>query len=106
MFHTRNMMLGFPCVIFWSILGGFAYGESIATWDILYFMFFASMGMVIFSALAMYALRTKKEEVAEGDEFIDEGKDDLHYIDEGKEDEPVSGRTKKLRNRADKRRNR
>ena len=108
MFATKQMMLGFACVIFWAILGGYAYTISVYTWDPYYFIFFASFGMAIFCALAMYALRTKKEEEEEGDEFIDEGKDDIRYIDEGKEEtegEPkVSKQTKAVRGRADNRR--
>jgi len=34
---------------------------------------------------AAYGLRTKKEDAAIGDEFIDEGKDDITFIDEGKD---------------------
>jgi hypothetical protein len=84
MFHSRNMMLGFPCFIFWALLGGYSYTLSTATWDIYYLLFFASLlGMAPFSAFAAYGLRTKKEDLADGDEFIDEGKDDLKFIDEG-----------------------
>lgn len=112
MFHTRNMMLGFPCVIFWAILGGYAYTESTTAWgDWQYYLFFAcTFGMTIFCALAMFVLRTKKEEVAEGDELIDEGKDDLRYTDEGKSEEGnlegsgMSKRTKGIRGRAKQRR--
>ena len=75
MFATKNVMLGFPCVIFWAIAGGQAYTLSVATWDIYYFMFIGSvLGMAIFSALAMYGLR--KKDLAPPD--IGEGK----YIDE------------------------
>ena len=84
MFHSKSAMLGFPCLIFWAILGGFAYTESSTPWgDWQYYLFFGSFGMAIFSAFAAYGLRTKKEELAEGDEFIDEGKDDVKFIDEG-----------------------
>ena len=108
MFQNKSSLLGFPCLIFWSILGGYCYQQSAAAWDINYLMFFGSFGMAIFTAFAAYALRTKKEELAEGDEFIDEGKDDMVFIDEGKPDdtgdEPVSSQRKALRGRADKRR--
>ena len=111
MFMSKQMMLGFPCVIFWSVLGAFAYGESSTPWgDWQFFLFFGSMGMTIFSALAMYGLRTKKEELAEGDEFIDEGKDDLKFIDEGgneprsQDGEPPYSRTQAIRDRARRRR--
>lgn len=101
MFHTKQMMLGFPCVIFWAILGGYCYLDSTATWDWQYFVFFGSMGMVIFSLLAMYALRTRKEEKKEGDELIDEGKEKEKFVDE---DDDVSPRRKAVRKRADARR--
>ena len=87
LFSTRQMLLGFPSVIFWAIAGGEAYTLSTATWDIYYFIFFACMGMTIFSALAMYALRTKKEEIQEGEGFIDEVKDTTKYLDEGKDEQ-------------------
>jgi len=84
MFATRNSMLGFPCLIFWAILGGYAYTQSTVTWDWQYFLFFASIFMGVFCAFAAYALRTKKEEAREGDLFFDEGGDkDVKFIDEG-----------------------
>jgi len=74
MFTTRNMMLGFPSAIFWGIFGGYAYLQSATTWDWQYILFFASMGMVIFSMFAAFALR--KKDLAEPDadrgKFIDE----------------------------------
>lgn len=84
MFSTRQMMLGFPCAIFWAILGGFAYTQSVIDWDLFYLVFFASMGMTIFSVLAMYGLRTKKQEIRDGDSFLDEPGHDPKYMDEGK----------------------
>ncbi len=129
MFHTRQMMLGFPCAIFWAVLGGYAFTQSVTEGDIFYLLFFASMGMTIFSVLAMYGLKTKKQEIQDGDSFLDEqGKDD-RYFDEGKNprgqadpsmeiaeagdsmqfsaSEPsrrVSKRSKEIRNRAERRR--
>lgn len=86
MFATRSMMLGFPSLIFYAVAGGMAYQESTVMWDIYYLIFFACMGMVIFSSLAMYTLRTKKQEIQEGDQFIDEaGGDTTRYLDEGRE---------------------
>lgn len=83
MFMSRSAMLGFPCAIFWAVLGGFSYTQSAATWDIPYFLFFASFGMAIFSMLAAFGLRTKKEEAEEGDLYFDEGgDDDVKFIDE------------------------
>lgn len=82
MFQSHNLMLGFPCFIFWAILSGYCYQQSTATWDLYYLTFFGTMGMAIFSAFAAYGLRTKKEELGSGEEYIDEGKDDLAFIDE------------------------
>ena len=84
MFLSKSMMLGFPCVIFWAVLGGYAYVESAGAWtDWQFFLAIGCLlGMVPFSAFAAYGLRTKKEDVADGDEFIDEGKDDVRFIDE------------------------
>ena len=77
-------MLGFPSVIFWALLGGYAYTQKTGTWEDWNFLlaFACLLGMTTFSALAANALKTKKEELGEGDEFIDEGKDDLKFIDE------------------------
>ena len=74
MFASKNSMLGFPCGIFWGILGGYAYSESIATWDTHYFLFFASMGMVIFTIFAAFALRKRDLDEPAEDEggYIDE----------------------------------
>jgi len=112
MFATGSMMLGFPSALFWAILGGWAYTESSIPWgDWQYFLFFASMGMTVFTMFAAYGLRTKKEELEEGDEFIDEGKDDLKFIDEGgngsgseEPPEPTYSRAQRLRDRVRKRR--
>ena len=115
MFQSRQAMLGFPCLIFWAILSGYCYQQSTVTWDIYYLTFFGSMGMAIFSAFAAFALRTKKEELSDGDEFIDEGKDDVKFIDEGGknstednadgEDKPRR-QARDIRGRAEKRRSR
>lgn len=111
MFATRSMMLGFPSLIFWAILGGYAYTQSTADWDIYYFLFIAStLGMTIFCALAMYGLRERheaygEEEMEKGEgEYIDEvehKESDNVFIDEKVE---PSKRTQALRERAKKRR--
>lgn len=114
MFQSRQAMLGFPCLIFWAIMGGYCYQESTATWDIYYLTFFGSIGMAIFCAFAAFGLRTKKEELAEGDEFIDEGKDDVKFIDEdgkdnsteSEDDEKPRRTSREIRERADRRRTR
>ena len=74
MFATRNSMLGFPSGIFWAVLGGYSYQRSLATWDWQYLLFFAAMGMVIFSILAAFALRKKDLDEPAEDEgaYIDE----------------------------------
>lgn len=103
MFATKSMLLGFPCLIFWAIFGGYCYTISTATWDMYYFLFFGAMGMAIFCVLAAYALRTRKEEAEEGDHLIDEGADkDVKYIDE--EQDGVSRFQRKVRDNAERRR--
>lgn len=74
MFITRNMMLGFPSAIFWGILGGYAYTQSSSAWDWQYILFFASMGMVIFSMFAAFALRKRDLAGPDADKgkFLDE----------------------------------
>jgi len=118
MFASKSSMLGFPCLIFWAIMGGYCYQESTATWDLYYLTFFGAFGMAIFCAFAAYALKTKKEEAEEGDLFFDEGGDkDVKFIDEGsssktdkgaidEDGEKLSRRTRSIRERASRRRTR
>ena len=75
MFATRQSMLGFPSGIFWAVLGGYAYQQSLATWDWRYLLFFASMGMVIFAIFAAYGLRNSDLAGPDADKgaYIDEG---------------------------------
>ncbi len=84
MFATKQSMLGFPFFIFWSLLGGYAYTASTVTWDLYYLLFFASLGMAMFCAIAAFALRTKKEERQAGEEYTDEGKDDSQLTNESR----------------------
>lgn len=104
MFATKEIMLGFPALMFWAVFGGYAYTLSIATWDPYYFVFFAAMGMVIFMALATFAMRARTA-TPEEDEFIDEGEDvpGGSFIDEGSK---PSKRSQAVRDRAKKRRKR
>ncbi len=106
MFHSRQRMLGFPCAIFWALLGGYAYTHSVYDWDTYYFLFFASFGMMIFCTFAAFALRASDDTKTDEDEYLDEEKDKTKYIDEkGKSEEPEeSERTKNLHKRADQRR--
>ncbi len=109
MFHTRQMMLGFPSAIFWAITGGYCYGVSAATWDTYYFLFFAAFGMAIFCMYAAFALREETDIESDEGEYFDEHKDETKYIDEVKSNEeetPLGERTKKLRARAKNRRER
>jgi len=126
MFRSRNLLLGFPCLMFWAVFGGHCYTESIATWDIHYLTFFASMGMAIFCAIAMYALRPRdidprKQDWDDSDELIGEGKpprrtyddrieepagENAHdEADDNLEKKPKpSSRVKEIRDRASRRR--
>lgn len=84
MFVTKNVMLGFPSAIFWGVLGGYSYLQSTTTWDWQYILFFASMGMAIFSILAAYTLRKKDLSGPDADKgaFIDEKTQSASEIDE------------------------
>jgi len=118
MFQSRSAMLGFPCGIFWSVLGGYAYTQTASFFpptDMYAFLSIASLlGMTPFTILAAYALRTKKEEAEEGDLYFDEGGDkDVKFIDEGGEGneteldgEKPSRRIRGIRERAAQRRSR
>ena len=116
MFMSRQAMLGFACFIFWAITGGQAYTLSIDPWgDIYFFIYFGSFGMAMFTALAAFGLREKRdtfadeemdEEEADKTEGVfdeEEKKLDKLFTTEGESLEP-SERTKELRERAKKRR--
>lgn len=110
MFATKNAMLGFPCVIFWAVLGAYAYGQYTTAWvDWQYYLFFASFGMVIFCALAAFGLREKRDTLADKgmeeeekveDDFTGEEEDPF----ESKDKSEPSDRTKGIRARAKSRR--
>ena len=104
MVATRERMLGFPSAIFFALLGGYSYTLSASAWDIFGIIGFACLlGMVTFTIYSSFALREKRDAIA--DKELEDGEGG--YIDEGKEDEPgVSKQTKRVRARADKRRNR
>ena len=89
MFTTKSSMLGFPSGIFWSVLGGYSYLQSSTTWDWQYLLFFASIGMVIFSILAAYTLRSKDLAGPDADQgqFADEGARSIDEIDEIEEED-------------------
>ncbi len=93
---SKQAMLGFPSAMFWMLFGGQAYILSEATWDIYFLVAIASLlGMTFFSMFGAYALRTKKEEAREGDQYFDEGGDkDVKFIDE-----PISNRRAGVRKR-------
>lgn len=105
MFLSRQMMLGFPCAMFWAIAGGQAYTLSTTPWgDIYFYLFFAcTFGMTIFTIFGAFALR--KEDLSEPDS------DEEKLFDEEKEpdvsgamEEDTSSRSQKVRDRADQRR--
>jgi len=102
LFATRNSMLGFPAALFWAILGGYAYTQSTTAWgDWQFYLAFASLfGMVIFTALAAFGLREKRDTL--GDEAMEE-EEERESIEE---EEKPSRRTRELRGRAEKRRTR
>jgi len=113
MFATRQSMLGFACAIFWAITGAQAYTLSTTPWgDIYYYLFFASaFGMTIFTAIAAFGLREKRDTIADKEietgegEYIDEGEGqtDLEFHS-GEEKQEPSARVQALRKRATERR--
>ena len=113
MFTSKQPVLGFACAMFWMIAGGQAYTLSVIPWgDIYFYLFFAaSFGMTIFTALAAFGLREKRdtladEEMEEGDEggYIGEGKDKLDPLFEIEDEAKPSRRVQALRDRAKQRR--
>jgi hypothetical protein len=106
-------MLGFPCAIFWTIFGAHCYNLSIDPWgDIYYYLFFAALGMAIFTMIAAFGLREKRDTIADAEMDEEESEEDKGYVgDKDQEDifsvEPESEpsqRIKDLRDRAARRR--
>jgi len=116
LFITKNALLGFPCVIFWAVLGGYAYVESAGAWaDWQFFLAMGSlMGMVPFSSLVAFALRKKDLSGPDADKgrYIDERSTETGFENSNTEnredniDDPSkpSRRTMELRKRAAERR--
>jgi hypothetical protein len=110
MFGLREMMLGFPSAIFWAIGGGQAYTESAAIWDIYYFIFFASLGMAIYSMYAAYGVRksdldtTGPHGIDPDASYHDEDKVAIDEMGEADIHTRPSRATRNVRARADKRR--
>ena len=87
MFNTRQAMLGFACAMFWFVLSGYAYTQFTTAWvDIYYYLFFGAAGMAIFTAIAGFALRERRDTFAD-EEMDEEGAGEGTFIDEGKEAE-------------------
>ena len=96
MFQSRNAMLGFPSAIFWALLGGYCFQQSVVTWDLYYIFGFACLlGMTVFCMFAAYGLREKRDAIGEqsmekgGGERIGEEtekKDESFYADDGMPD--------------------
>jgi len=110
MFATREKMLGFPCVIFWAVLGVYTYTQFTTAWvDWQFYLSFGSFGMVIFCALAGIGLREKRDTLAD-EEMDEDGGEEGEYIDEkedpfeSKDESEFSDRTKGIRERANRRR--
>lgn len=102
MFATKQAMLGFPCAMFWAIGGACAYVESVAPWgDVYYYLAFGSLGMTIFTMLAAFALREKRDTLAD-DSMDEDSKEGDKFFDETTT--KPSNRTKALRGRAERRR--
>jgi len=112
MFVTKKAMLGFPSAMFWAIFGAYCFTQSTTPWgDIYYYLFFASaFGMVVFTMLAAYGLRERRDTLADegmekgGGGYFDEGRekgDDLFSIEDASK---PSKRTQDLRDRAKDRR--
>jgi len=111
MFASRNAMLGFPSGIFWAVFGGYCYTLSTATWDVYYITFFASaLGMTTFAIFGAFALREKRDTIADDEMDEDVGAGEGGFIDEqpAKPTKPAKATTRssELHRRADARRKR
>jgi len=114
MFTSKQPMMGFACAMFWALTGAQAYILSTTPWgDIYYYLAFGSfLGMTVFTALAAFGLREKRdtladEEMEEGEgEHIDEGKDKTSDPFAIEDTSKPSKRVQALRERAKQRRER
>jgi hypothetical protein len=126
MFKAREPMLGFACVIFWSLFGADCINLAVYDWDI-YFTtgFGALLGMNMLCGMGMFQFfkGSRKGRSNENSDFIDES-EGTQYLGESKKDanrenrledddslsddemnrpSQPSGRTQELRERARKR---
>ncbi len=127
MFFTRNSMLGFPSGIAWALVGAQAYTQSVVLWDVYFLLAFSSLlGMVTFSILGAYGLREKRDTL--GDESMEQGDREMldielekpgYWMGKDREERDLSSegdefdiagkpsrRSRKVRERADDRRQR
>jgi len=112
MMATKQSMLGFAAALFWFIFGAYCYTQSTVTWDINYCLGFGSMlGMTVLSMYGAYALREKRDTIA--DQEMDEDStpdDDTYYGEDNAKENEEEGkaqqgrRTKALHERARERR--
>jgi len=98
-FLSSQYMLGFPCAIFWMILGSYMYQQSAIPWgDWQYFMFIGScLGMVPFTVFATLGIRKQSRS------FVEEAEDIVK--DEEFEDREIDIETLEPRNRGNGKRN-
>lgn len=113
MFMSRQMMLGFASALMWALVGAQAYTLSTVPWGDLYFYiaFSSFFGMTIFCSLAAYGLREREDAVDEEDDGSGSGdgfekeKTAIKEPSESSEDQ-TSDRTRRLRDRANRRKTR
>lgn len=83
MFISRQAMLGFACVIFWSLFGADCIVLSAAPWDVYFTTGFGAMlGMNILCGMGAFGLREKRDTGTDRDEYIDESGERSQYIGE------------------------
>jgi hypothetical protein len=86
----RQVLSG-VAAIGWLVMGIYAYQNTGGEWDIMYGLFFFSMGMVIVLTLTAYSLREKRELDANPNEYEDS---DMRLIEmEDEEDRRITKRS-------------
>lgn len=70
---SGRALLGFTSAGAWLLCGGFCYGQSTETWDIMYCAFWLFMGMTMTMALMTGVFKEAKEEDMTADEIEEDG---------------------------------
>lgn len=101
MVGARRPLLGFPAALFWALGGAQAFVISTVAWDLMFNIGFgATLGMISFSALGAYAVREKRDSIADDEIDAEPDTEDEPYADEKQQANKKPTRAEAIRERA------